>query len=359
MTYSSGQIIDDADYNNFVYGDSTGSGTINITNNLYYLFGPGRADRGLNQDFQGLIPGLPGSTSGTIGGVAYNDRVGTLDPVAAPEDILAQQWIGFFSALNRMRYFQDGSGGNLTLTSPPAFGSRIDVIASINSTLNSANLYFNNPNPTQGIDSVTNSNKNVQLTVASTGDPVSRTYTRSVEFQSGGDHARWFFNSGGIIRVSISATGAVGSRSQALATCLQQLGSCDFTSYTNSGFPGNDTPSPSGAGLGYWNIGTSYRTLGSNTLGAGAYSATVAAVEARVVTTGGGATQNGAVGRKIEFRLSLVSSAGATGPAGLTPSWITDELDLSIQFNFDIVNQTGSGATITRTWEIPTMSEIS
>lgn len=356
MTYATGQTIDDADYNNFVYGDSTGSGTVNITNNLYYLMGPGRADRGINQDFTGLIPGLPGSTSGTIGGVPFNDRVGTLDPVVAEEDILAQQWIGFFSALNRLRYWQDGSGGNVTLVTPPAFGSRIEVIASINSALNSANLFYNNPTPSTGIDAVTNDNRSVQLTEASTGSPISRVYTRSVTFQSGGDHARWFFNSGGIIRVSVSATGAVGSRSQALATCLQQLGSCDIYAYGNSGFAGNDLPSPGGASRGYWTMGTSYRTLGQNTLGAGAYSATVVAVECRVVTTGGNATQNGAVGRQLDFRLSLVSDAGGTGAL---PAWATDSLDLSIQFNFDIVNQTGAGSTITRTWEIPTMSAIS
>lgn len=356
MTYSSGQIIDDADYNNFVYGDSTGSGTINITNNLYYLIGPGRADRGINQDFTGLIPGLPGSTSGTIDGVSYNDRVGTLTAVTAPQNVLAQQWIGFFSSLNRLRYWQDGAAGNLTLTAPPAYGSRIEVIASINNSLNSANLFFNNPNPSQGIDAVTNDNKSVQLTEATTSSPIGRTYTRSVTFQSGGDHARWFFNSGGIIRVSVSATAAVGSRSQALATCLQQLGTCDFYAYSNSGFTGNDLASPSGASRGYWNTGTSYRTLGQNTLGAGAYSTTVVAMEVRVPTSGGGATQNGAVGRQIDFRLSLVSSAGGTGPE---PAWATDALDLSIQFNFDIVNQTGSGSTITRTWEIPTMSAIS
>lgn len=355
MTYASGQLIDDADYNNFVYGDSTGSGTINISNNLRYLYGPGRADRGINQDMSGLIPGLPGSTSGTIDGVPFNDRVGTLTPVSASQDILAQQWIGFFSALNRLRFWQDGSGGNLSLTTPPAYGSRIDVISSVSSALNSANLFYNNPNPSQGIDAVTNDNRSVQLTVATTSAPINRVYTRSVTFQAGGDHARWFFNSGGIIRVSVSATGAVGGRSQALATCIQQLGSCDFYAYSNSGFPGNDTPSPSGAGRGYWNTGTTYRTLGVNTLGAGAYSTTVCAMEVRVPTTGGGATQNGAVGRQIDFQFSLVSSAGGTGPE---PAWATDALDLSIQFNFDIVNQTGTGSTITRTWDIPTMSAI-
>jgi len=344
MTYSSGQIIDDADYNNFVYGDSTGSGTINVTNNLYYLIGPGRADRGLNQDFSGLVPGLPGSTSGTIGGVPYNDRVGTLDPVDAPDDILAQQWIGFFSSLNRTRYYQSGAGGNVSLATPPAFGSRIDVIASINSTLNSANLWFASPTPVQGINSVTNDNKTVALIVATTPDPISRTYTRSVEFSNGGDHARWFFNSGGQIRVSVTATRATGSRSQALATALQQFGTCTWGAYTNSGFSTNDTPSPSGANKGYWNTGTSYLTLGSNTLGAGAYS-----------TTGGGATQNGAVGRLIEFRLSLTSSAGGTGPE---PAWSTDQLDIDIAFNFDIVNKTGAGATLTQTWQIPQMSAI-
>jgi hypothetical protein len=355
MTYSSGQTIDDADYNNFVYGDSTGSGTINVSNNLYYLIGPGRADRGLNQDFTGLVPGLPGSLSGTIGGVPYNDRVGTLTSVEAPDDILAQQWIGFFSSLNRTRFYQSGAGSNVSLATPPAFGSRIDVIASINSVLNSANLWFTSPSPVQGVDDATNDNKSVALIVATTADPISRTYTRTVEFSNGGDHARWFFNSGGQIRVSVTATRAVGSRSQALATTLQQFGTCTWGAYTNSGFSTNDTPSPSGANKGYWNTGTTYLTLGTNSLGAGAYSTTVVGMEVRVPTDGGGATQNGAVGRKIEFRLSLTSSSGGTGPE---PAWATDSLDIDIAFNFDIVNKTGSGSTLTRTWQIPQMSGI-
>lgn len=355
MTYSSGSIIDDADYNNFVYGDNTGSGTINITNNLYYLFGPGRADRGLNQDFTGLIPGLPGSTSGTIGGVSYNDRVGTLEAVQAEDDVLAQQWIGFFSALNRMRYFQDGSTGNIALSTPPAYGNRIEVIASINTKLLQANSYFSNPNPGTGIDSFSSYNASVQLTEATTAATITRSYTRTIDFQSGGDHARWFFNSGGFIRVNLSATGAVGGRSQALATTLQQLGACDIGAYDNSGFTNNDAPSPSGAGKGYWELGTSYQLLGSNGLGTGAYSATTAALYAKIDTSGANATQNGAVGRKIVFKLDISSSAGGTGPE---PQWASDALDISIQFNIDIVNQTGAGATISRTWDLPSVGAI-
>ena len=359
MTYSSGQLIDDADYNSFVWGDSTGSGTMNISNNIHYLWGPGRADRGINQSMTDLIPGLPGSTSGSIGGTTYNDRVGTLSPVSAGTDIRAQQWIGFFSALNRLRYYQDGSTGNVALSPQPGFGQTISVQALVSSKLLAANSWYANPSANQGVTvtSVSDS-KSVNIQYPNFAGVVRRGYTRTISWSSG-DQIRWFFNSGGRIRISVSGSTAGGvatDRSIAMATTLNQFGEATIDAYNLSVFTGNDFPTNAGAGTGYWRLGTTYKPIGTNTLGAGTYSDSFVIGYARVQDTAGNGSDNGAVGKSIQILIVISSGFGGTGTL---PAWATDSLNVNLNMSIDVIDRTGSGAVISKTWSNPSVSDFS
>jgi hypothetical protein len=345
MTYSSGSVIQDRDYNNFVWGDNTGSGTMNINNNLYYLYGPGRADRGINQSLNDILPGLPGGTFGSTG---------TLTKVTSPQTITATQWIGFFSALNRLRYYQEGTGGNVTLSVPPAVGSTISVQALLNTKLTSANAWYSSPTPSNGIAVTSASDtKAVNVNYSNYAGTIVRTYKRTITWDTG-DHARWFFNSGGRVRLSITGeTVGTSDRSSAMVSTLQQMGECFVSGYNLSIFTGNDAASNPGAGLGYWGLGTTNKQIGSNTLGAGTYSDSFCTAFARVIDTAGNGSDNGAVGKTLEITVTVSSGFGGTGT--LT-AWATDTLNINLSMSIDIIDQTGSGSVISRTWNNPTMS---
>jgi hypothetical protein len=356
MTYVTGSLIDNEDYNNYVWGDPTGNNGVLVGNNVNYMWGPGKADRGLNQDMQSLeIPGLPQNPTSSV----LSDRKGKLQPVNTGDLIEAQSWIGFFSALNRMRYYQEGATGNLSLSpSTPAQGRTISTYASVASKLNSGNVWFGSPVPTFGVSVASvSSTKTVDLNYGSYAGTVSRQYSCKVAWPTG-DHARWFFNAGGQLKISFAGS-TIGSpasdRSAALVSTINGIGECYISAYTNTGFSGNDSGSNNGAGKGYWNLGTSSLQLGSNTLGAGTYSDSFITVYAyRTDTTGNGA-DNGAVGKSIVIVFTISSGYGSTGALS---AWNTDNLDVRTGISIDLIDQTGAGATVEKTWSNPSVGSI-
>jgi hypothetical protein len=353
MTYSTGQVINNEDYNNFVWGDPTGNNGVIVSNNLNYLWGPGLADRGINQDMTSLeIPGLPGST-GSV------DTKGKLSPVNEGDTVEAQSWIGFFAALNRLRYYQDGATGNLALSpQAPGVGRLITTFASVSAKLTSANTWYTAPDPTIGVQTGSvSATRTVNLNNANYAGTVRRQYSCKVQWPTG-DHARWFFNAGGQLRIGFSAS-TIGNpatdRSAALVSTIQGIGECYISAYTNSGFSGNDSTTNSGTGKGYWTLDTSSQQLGKNTLGAGTYSDSYITCWAyRTDTTGNGA-DNGAVGKSIVIVFEVSSGFGSTGAL---PAWATDNLDVQIGIAIDLFDQTGSGSTVSKTWSNPTVGTI-
>jgi hypothetical protein len=355
MTYVTGSLIDNEDYNNFVWGDPTGNNGVLVSNNINYMWGPGKADRGLNQDMQSLeIPGLPQSPTSSV----LSDRKGKLQPVNTGDSIEAQSWIGFFSALNRMRYFQQGATGNLAMSPTPAQGRLISTYASVAAKMTSANVWFGSPTPTFGVASTSvSATKTVDLNQGNYAGTVTKQYSCKVTWPTG-DHTRWFFNSGGQLKVSFSAS-TIGSpandRSTALVSTIQGMGECYISSYTNTGFTGNDAGSNSGAGRGYWTLSTSSLQLGSNTLGAGAYSDSFMTVYAQRADVAGNGSDNGAAGKSITIVFTVSSGFGSTGAL---PAWQTDGIDVRIGIAIDLIDQAGAGATLDRTWSNPTVGSI-
>jgi hypothetical protein len=355
MTYSTNSVIDNEDYNNFVWGDPTGNNGVVVGNNINYMWGPGRANRGLNQDMESLeIPGLPQSPVSA----ELSDRKGKLQPVAAGDVVEAQSWIGFFASLNRMRYYQEGATGNLSMSPTPAQGRTISTFASVAAKMTSANVWFGSPVPNSGVISTAVSQTGTYpINIASTAGTLTGSFRLSITWPTG-DHARWFFNAGGKVQIGFSGatTGSPASdRSTAAVSTIRGLGQCAISAYTNTGFTGNDATVNSGAGKGYWTLGTTSQQLGSNTLGAGAYSDSFITCYAFLEDTTGNGSLNGAVGKTLVIVATISSGFGATGAL---PAWNTDNLDLNIGIAIDIIDQTGAGATVTKTWSNPTISAI-
>jgi hypothetical protein len=361
MTYSTNSVIDNEDYNNFVWGDPTGNNGVVVGNNINYMWGPGQANRGLNQDMESLeIPGLPQSPVSAV----LADRKGKLQPVNAGDVVEAQSWIGFFASLNRMRYYQDGATGNLSMSPTPAQGRTISTFASVAAKMTSANVWFGSPVPNFGITTTSvSASKTAAINVGTTAVTVMREYSCKIEWPTG-DHIRWFFNSGGRLRISFAGqtTGSPASlRSTSLVSTINGIGECYISAYTNDGFTGNDSGSNTGAGKGYWTLGTTSLQLGSNTLGAGAYSDSFITVYAYRADVSGNGLLNGAVGKSIVIVFRISSGFGGTGTAtgpGGTPNWNTDNIDISAGITVDLIDQTGAGATVTKTWSNPTVGSL-
>lgn len=354
MTYQTGSLITHEDYNNFVWGDPTGDNGVIAGNNINYLWGPGYGNRGFNQDMGSLeIPGLPGSTG-------INTK-GKVTPVNAEDTVEAQSWIGFFSALNRMRYYQAGTSGNLTMSPTPAQGRTISTYASVAAKMADAASWFDNPVPLFGVeatDTVGSATRTIGLNYPSYAGTVSRQYSVKISWPTG-DHARWFFNSGGKVRIGFNASttgNPATSRSTALVSAIQGIGECFISAYTNTGFAGDDAgASNTGAGRGYWNLSTSSLQLGSNTLGAGTYSDSYITVWAYRADTAGNGSDNGAVGKSLVIVFTISSGFGSTGAL---PAWDTDNIDINTGIAIDIINQAGAGAVISKTWSSPTVGSI-
>jgi hypothetical protein len=142
---------------------------------------------------------------------------------------------------------------------------------------------------------------------------------------------------------------------------INGIGECYISAYTNDGFTGNDSGSNTGAGKGYWTLGTTSLQLGSNTLGAGAYSDSFITVYAYRADVSGNGLLNGAVGKSIVIVFRISSGFGGTGTAtgpGGTPNWNTDNIDISAGITVDLIDQTGAGATVTKTWSNPTVGSL-
>lgn len=363
MTYSSTQLIQASDYNNFVWGDAAGTGSVITSNdNLYLLWGPGYANKGLNQSFVGLTPGLPGSvpadSSGTLTQVD-GLSAGTVPDLFSGDLVTAQQWIGFYGTLNRLRYFQAGSSGNVTLSPLPGQGKTIQTFASVSTKLTDASTWFDSANPTQGVATTSQSTSfSKSFNIGDTAANLSNTVQQYIDWPSG-DDIRWFFNSGGYVRVSVSArnnTGNPSDRTTAMVSTVRAMGSVIIKGYSNTGYSGRNQS----LGIyltGYWNglyHPFAVWQLGGYELGSTSYPTTSIYGYARIANNGGNGTQGGALGQRLHLRWDMLSPY-ATWTSLYKP---TDTLDFDFLVTIDIVDQSGSGSTIARTWGLPSPGNL-
>jgi len=175
MAYSSGSTILDDDYNIFATGNAAGTGD-NNTANINTVWGTGTGDKGYGQ-------------------------TNTVSPVSAGSTITATQWA---TLLTRMTSIAAHQGTTITAISNPNAGDTISAYAALSANITS--IFNNRNNATANGADIT---ANGTTTTTSSWD-VRATTTKTITFADAAS-LRYFFNAGGMIRMSFSRTGGTAN----------------------------------------------------------------------------------------------------------------------------------------------------
>jgi len=173
MTYSAGNTIIDDDYNIFATGNAAGSGDNNVAN-INTVWGSGTGDKGYGQS-------------------------STLSAVSAGNTVQATSWANLVARNTSLANHQ---GSSITAITQPSAGNTIEAYAALSSNITTT---FNNRNNAtgSGSDSTVNS-------VSTSGWNNSSTLSKTFTFSSANAY-RYFFNAGGMIRLSWSRSGGTSS----------------------------------------------------------------------------------------------------------------------------------------------------
>jgi hypothetical protein len=233
MTYSSGQLIEAADYNGFV---STNSGA-NVNN----VWSTGSTDSGWGQS--------------------------ALATVSAAGAITATQWASLVNTISTMA---SHTGTSITSRTAPVAGNTINILAALNTDL--TNITANRRNAAASGTEFTGWTGTNSKTTNTTGT-WTITFTNTITWASA-DAARYFFNAGGRIRIQVgkSSTGQTGDPEwNDLAntlcgdifitggTATQTIAGTNYTGTTRIG--GTGTPAVLATTTGWYDLTTSDVTV--------------------------------------------------------------------------------------------------
>ena len=308
MAYVKSSNIQAADYNNFA--GLTGSAAASAAaaqNKAGYLYGIGFGDRGYGQ----TSPALTAETAGAIVG---------------------QEWQSLRTVIANMAAWQNT---NTTLLPPASsFNAGREIVAhdSAAPSLNAydiqdmlATLDTNRLNYQAGNMTLSTIQTTTRSTVWGAG-----TGGITAEFQvafTDENHARYFFNTGGEFRITLSHPNTTDTRNQSWNTVLNgfTLAFRANTSVRTSGSYGT------AASIGYYQLTTSYQVIcdGTNS-GVTPYTVNDFYVDARAVTIAG---VNGAKGSTIQFRVRLIDEQ---------TNAFSDEVDSGTVANLQQLRATGS-----------------
>ena len=357
-TYAFQSLIEAQQYNNLVWGSSTGGTLVTGTNNLNMLWGPGYGAKGINQSMSSVagLPNNAGLGTVTVGQniIAYDNTTGTLNQVAASGVVTSQQWIGLISATNNLLSYQGLS--QYSLTTPPGIQQKISAYDQIQTYLNNiAGSMGTGGSPVAQV--VTGAAQSVSWS-APAGSTATRTLTAttSIQWPTGND-IRWFFNAGGYITISVSGQGSATDRSSAVANMLNNLGyltiyakSCGGT-MLQSGQPFNSIQ-------GYWgswgtNNAEPNLLVKSTTSGQGVYTNSYASASVKLFKTGVNGANGGANGNTIQITVFVNST---------TASAFTDRDNINATLNvvFQVFDPAAGGSfpAISKTWGSPSVNSI-
>jgi len=326
MSYSSGGLIQATDYNGFV-----GSSPSSTTNQINTIWAVGNGNAGYGQS--------------------------PLSQVSVGGTVTATQWATAVNTLNAIATHQSGSGTGI---GAPTAGSLITYLSTFSSSVSTA--YTNRAlTATNGTD-ITGTAP--AATVWNTSTPTTQTITRTATFASA-DQARYFFNAGGKLVLTFSATNTLGNSKGAdwVSLLNTKLASMVVNGASNSRTGTGGTVSASNINLGYWGCTTSNQSIITLTSASGTadYSSNSVAVG---IKTNGVQGSNGDVGTIFTFTITLTDAAADTNtapagipaytPAGTPPTQgnFNDQLNLSIVTNITVrppetTNLTNSWGTVT------------
>ncbi len=232
MAYTAGDTILDDEYNVFATGNAAGTGDTSAAS-INTILGTGTGDAGYGQ-------------------------TNVVSAVAAGSSITATQWTTLLARLNTIRQHQ-GTTINISSFSVSS-GDAIAVIANLATDINTVytNRLNNNSNVTESTTAATYT--------SSWNSSVTATHTVTFD---GGNEARFFFNSGGYIKLNPSLSDSTGRNAQ-WAHLLDEVGdlkllASTFTrSFSNNasgyGAGGDNSPTTHLSTTGYYDLTNSTDT---------------------------------------------------------------------------------------------------
>jgi hypothetical protein len=329
MAYSSGGLIQAADYNGFVgVSPSSTSNTINT------IWAVGNGNAGYGQT--------------------------SLSQVSQAGLVTATQWATAVNTLNSIYTHQSGSGTGI---GAPTAGSLISYLATFSSSISTA--YTNRLNANTNGTDITGSAPTAYTW--NTATPTTAQITRTATFASA-DQARYFFNAGGKLVLTFSCVNTLGNAKGAdwLALFNTKFASIVVGAATNGGRTGTGgTVSASNGSLGYWQCTTSNQSIITLTSASGTadYSSNSIAVG---IKTNGVQGSNADVGTVMTFTIDLSDAAADTNtappslpvysPVGTPPTQgvFNDSLNLAITTNITV--RPPETTNLTNTWGTVTIA---
>ena len=329
MAYSQGGLITATDYNNIV-----GSSPSATTNQINTIWAVGNGNAGYGQTALAQV-----STGGTV---------------------TATQWATAVNTLNTILTHQQGSGSGI---GAPTAGSIISYLSTFQSSVNTA--YSNRLNASTNGTDITGGAP--AAATWNTSTPTTFQITRTATFASA-DQARYFFNAGGKLILTFSATNTLGNAKGAdWVTLLNtKMASITVGSTTNVRNGTGGTVSASNTGLGYYGLTTGNQSIITLTSASGTadYSSNSIAIGIKAGNASIPVGSNGDKGSVFTFTIDLTDAAADTNtappaipaysPAGTPPTQgnFNDQLNLSIVTNITVrppetTNLTNSWGTVT------------
>jgi hypothetical protein len=231
MTYATGQVIANGDYNTFATGSSNGVAN-NAVPNVNTIWGVGNGNKGYGQ-------------------------LSVLSPVTTGTLVTAAQWASMFSKITSSANHQNTSITSLT---NPTTGTLVQAIAALSGNINTV---YNN------VGKVASTSVAASGSAAFSGANNNRwntslTFPITVTFTSG-DAARYFFNAGGTINFTFQHT---PTTTNAKNTSWANLVSACGTTIFGYGTTSNSGATAGGTGslalpvnIGYWQQTTGAQTI--------------------------------------------------------------------------------------------------
>lgn len=277
MTYASGGLIQRDDYNTFATGNADGTANHAVAN-INTVWGTGTGDKGYGQS--------------TV-----------LTSVATGDLVTATQWSTLLARLNSILTHQAGAGSGIT---SPVTGDIISYLATLSTRVTTAYTNRLNFNSTRGTPATTNYDA---TWLAAT--PTTFQQVRTVTFASA-DAARYFFNSGGRIGISLSvpAGGTDNAKETSWSNLLATgVGTLNFDATTSSRTGTGYTLTTDGSAVGFWDLLTTDQTLIKLTDTTAAYTANFVEI---LVKVSGAAGSNGGLGNVLTFTINYNDGATDT-----------------------------------------------
>jgi len=344
MSYSQSGLIEAVDYNTFAQG---GASVNHAVANINTIWGVGSGDKGYGQS-------------------------SVLSAVAATNTVTATQWSTLISRLNSILTHQSGSGSGLTL---PTAGATIAYLSSLSSSITTG---FNNRlNASTNGGDITGSAFTASWNVSSlNAQPTTYQITRTATFASA-DQARYFFNAGGKLILTMSASNVRGgSKGDDWVSLIgSKVASHTFAQGSNSRGGTGGTVSTSNTGIGYWGLTTSNQSMLKLTSASGTADYGGNFVELSVKSNHGSIPQgsNSDKGYIVTFTIDFNDVAadtntavswttggyngngnGASGSTSPSQGDFNDELNLNITTNITV--RPPETTNLSNTWGTVTIS---